>query len=250
MPTRRRLQGVEASSAPESDDVLTVDDVVVHLGRVPILHGVTFSVGTEPVAMVGRNGMGKTTLAQTIVGILRVTSGSITFGGEELESRRVHQIARAGIGYVPQGRRIFPSLTPEEHLRIVPARRRLTWTLDALYDLFPPLAARRRVDAGRLSGGEQQMLAIARALRTDPEMLVMDEPSEGLAPSITEEIARRLKTLCAEGLGLFLIEQNLDFAAELCDQTLIMVNGTVVAQLTSQQLLFDEQAQRTYLGVT
>ncbi len=231
------------------DPVFTVDGLNVYYGRVHILQDVTFAVGAEPVAMVGRNGMGKTTLAKTIVGLLSAASGSVRFKDHSLLRRQPYQIVNAGIGYVPQGRRIFPSLTTHEHLAMVGASSGQRWNVDTIYDLFPRLADRRNLGAANLSGGEQQMLAIGRALLTNPEMLVMDEPSEGLAPSIVELLVDTFRTISEEGHEIFLIEQNLWFATALCDRVLVLLNGRVEADLKAKDLLEDEEAQQRYLGV-
>ena len=236
-----------------SEPLLAVEDLNAWYGSAHIVQGVTFVVADEPVAVIGRNGMGKSTLCQAILGLVdaepggRVT-GSVRLGGEELVGRPVHKIAAAGIGYVPQGRRIFPSLTVHEHLRMV-SRRGSEWTPDRVYDLWPRLAERRKVGAASLSGGEQQMLAIGRALLTNPRLLIMDEPSEGLAPTIVEGLIQTIKDLAAEGMGLLVVEQNLGVATSLADRQLVMVAGSIATETTAEALMNDPAAQRRYLGV-
>jgi branched-chain amino acid transport system ATP-binding protein len=228
---------------------LAVEKLNVYYDRVHILQDVSFSIGAQPVAMVGRNGMGKTTLAKALLGLLPARSGSVRFGGKEILGAQPYKIVKAGIGYVPQGRRIWRSLTTHEHLVMVGAKPGSRWTVDAVYELFPRLAERRGVGAANLSGGEQQMLAVGRALLTNPSLLVMDEPSEGLAPAIVEHLAATLRTVVAEGQSVFLIEQNLRFATELGDHILVMVNGRIAADLPARELLADEEKQNLYLGV-
>jgi branched-chain amino acid transport system ATP-binding protein len=231
---------------------LETRDLHVYFGRAHILQGVDLTLESEPLAVLGRNGMGKTTLCQAIVGLLPA-SGQITFDGHELLGRPPHEIASAGIGYVPQGRRIFPSLTVHEHLRLVRpvgsgAGRR--WTPDEIYGLFPELAQRRRYRAGELSGGEQQMLAISRALLTQPRLLVMDEPSEGLAPIVIEHLKETLRGITAAGVGLLLVEQNLGVAAAVAGSLAVMVSGRIVYRTGPSELVADEDAQRRYLGLS
>jgi branched-chain amino acid transport system ATP-binding protein len=232
-----------------SEHHLSVRDLNVYYDQVHILQDVSFELGRRPVAMIGRNGMGKTTLAKALLGLHPSRSGSITFDGEELRGKQPYQIVNAGLGYVPQGRRIWPSLSTHEHLVMVGAKPGSRWTVDTVYDLFPRLAERRAVSGANLSGGEQQMLAIGRALLTNPRLLVMDEPSEGLAPAIVDHLAETLRALVDEGQGVFLIEQNLRFATELGEHVLVMVNGRIAADVTSEELLADEEKQNLYLGV-
>jgi branched-chain amino acid transport system ATP-binding protein len=200
---------------------------------------------------VGRNGMGKTTLCTAILGLTPPqASGSIRFRGEELLGRPSYKIARRGIGYVPQGRRLFPSLSVDEHLRIVAGRngdRR--WTIDGIYELFPPLARRKKHGGAQLSGGEQQMLAIGRALLTNPQLLIMDEPSEGLAPTVIERLTEAFRRLEEEGLRILLIEQNLGVATALAERQLVLVAGSIAVETTGELLASDPDAQRRYLGV-
>jgi branched-chain amino acid transport system ATP-binding protein len=173
----------------------------------------------------------------------------VRLAGEELLGRSVHHVAASGIGYVPQGRRIFPSLTVHEHLRMV-ARSRSPWTAARVYDLFPRLAERRKVGAGSLSGGEQQMLAIGRALLLDPRLVLMDEPSEGLAPAIVGELVGALADLVSDGLRVLVVEQNLGVATALSQRLLVMLNGRIVDESTPAALEADPAAKRRYLGVT
>ena len=233
-----------------AEPLLEVRNLNAFYGRAQILHDVSFELAAEPVAVIGRNGMGKTTLCLTIMGLMAHATGSVRFEGEELMGRAPYRIAGAGIGYVPQGRRLFPSLSTEEHLDMLGRRDGGRWTKDAVFELFPRLAERRRVGASQLSGGEQQMLAIGRALLGDPRLLVMDEPSEGLAPRIVEELVATCETLVREGVGLLLIEQNLGVATSLADRLLVMVAGEIRTETTAAAIANDPDAQQRYLGVT
>ena len=229
--------------------LLEVGDVHGYYGTAHVLDGVSFSMGAEPVALIGRNGMGKSTLCAALVGLLPSATGSVRLEGEELLGRPAYKVASAGIGFVPQGRRLFQSLTVDEHLQIVGAKSSAAWTPRRVYELFPRLAERKNVSGTSLSGGEQQMLAIGRALLTNPKVLIMDEPSEGLAPTIVEGLIQTIKDLAAEGMGLLVVEQNLGVATSLAERQLIMVTGVIAAETTSEALLADPAAQRRYLGV-
>jgi branched-chain amino acid transport system ATP-binding protein len=175
-------------------------------------------------------------------------SGSVRFEGRELMGKPSHKIARSGIGYVPQGRRLFPSLTVDEHLKIA-ARNGGSWTIERVYELFPRLEARRRNGGAELSGGEQQMVAIGRALLGNPRLLIMDEPSEGLAPTVVEVMIDTFKTLEREGLSILLIEQKLDVATSLATRQLVMVAGEIALETTAAELEHDPEMQRRFLGV-
>jgi branched-chain amino acid transport system ATP-binding protein len=232
--------------------LLAVENVCAYYGTAQALEAVSFEIGGGSTSMVGRNGMGKTTLCNAIFGIppARVT-GSIRYRGQELVGRPSYKIAKLGIGYVPQGRRLFPSLSVDEHLRMVAGRGGTgkRWTVQGIYELFPRLAERRRNGGAQLSGGEQQMLAIGRALLTNPSLIVMDEPSEGLAPAIIEHLIETFKTLAEEGLAILLIEQNLGMATAIADRQLVMVAGAIAAETTAAALSTDMELQRRYLGV-
>jgi branched-chain amino acid transport system ATP-binding protein len=232
-----------------SEPVLVLDKVNAYYGPGRVLHDVSFEMGREPVALIGRNGMGKTTLCLAVMGLMAQADGSIRFEGQELMGRAPYKISGAGLGYVPQGRRLFPSLSTEEHLDMLGTARG-RWTKAEIWKLFPRLAERRKIGAAQLSGGEQQMLAIARALLGNPKLLIMDEPSEGLAPAIVESLVQTCLGLVEEGVGLLLVEQNLGVATALAERQLVMVAGEIVAETTSEALLGDPEAQQRYLGVT
>jgi branched-chain amino acid transport system ATP-binding protein len=231
--------------------LLVVKDLNAYYGRAHVLQGVSFEMGHEPVSVIGRNGMGKTTLCNAIMQIKPpATDGSIAFGGTELVGRPSYKVAGTGIGYVPQGRRLFQSLTVDEHLRMAaPRRGDARWTPDAVYELFPRLAERRGNGGTQLSGGEQQMLAIGRALLGNPKLLIMDEPSEGLAPAIIEMLIETFRRLSQEGLAMLVIEQNLAMATALANRQLVMVAGRIFAETTAAELAGDPEAQRRWLGV-
>ncbi|NCV69751.1 MAG: ABC transporter permease [Betaproteobacteria bacterium] len=227
---------------------LIISGVEAGYGHVRVLHGVNLKVSDKPVALMGRNGMGKTTLAQAIMGLNATTAGTITYGDVTLTGLSPTKIANAGIGYVPQGRRVFPSLTVDEHLRIL-EKRTSKWSAKKVYELFPRLAERKKNGGAMLSGGEQQMLAIGRALMTDPTLLLMDEPSEGLAPAIVEHLGNSLRDLVAQGQRVLLIEQNLGVATSVADRIGIMVNGRIAQEMPAGELAADRELQERLLGV-
>jgi branched-chain amino acid transport system ATP-binding protein len=233
-------------------DLLEVEGLDAYYGTAHVLQGVSFKMGAEPVALIGRNGMGKTTLCKAIVGLLGATghsSGSVRLNGDELQRKPSYRIAKSGVGYVPQGRRLFTSLTVDEHLEIVGASKSADWTPDRVYELFPRLAERKNVSGTSLSGGEQEMLSIGRALLTNPKLLIMDEPSEGLAPTVVETLIQTIKDLAAAGMGLLVVEQNLGVATTLAERQLVMVAGSIATETTAEALLADPEAQKRYLGV-
>jgi branched-chain amino acid transport system ATP-binding protein len=234
-----------------SDALLTVEGLNAYYGSAHVLQDLSFELGEQAVAIVGRNGMGKSTLCAAIMGISppRV-SGSIRFEGNELVGMSSHRIANLGIGYVPQGRRLFPSLSVDEHLRMSARGNGTTrWTMGSVYELFPRLAQRKRNGGAELSGGEQQMLAIGRALVTNPTLLIMDEPSEGLAPTIIEMLIETFKQLEEQGLRILVIEQNLGVATSLAERQLVMMGGEIATETTASALANDSELQRRYLGV-
>jgi branched-chain amino acid transport system ATP-binding protein len=232
-----------------TEPLLVVEDVHGYYGTAHVLEGVSLQMAVEPVALIGRNGMGKSTLCAALVGLLGSATGSVRLEGQELLGKPSYKIASAGIGFVPQGRRLFQSLTVDEHLQIVGAKSSDAWNPARVYELFPRLAERKQVSGTSLSGGEQQMLAIGRALLTNPKLLIMDEPSEGLAPTIVEGLVQTIKDLAKEGMGLLVVEQNLGVATSLAERQLIMVTGQIAAETTAEALMADPAAQRRYLGV-
>jgi len=225
---------------------LVVEDVDVFYGRAHALQGVSLTIGQGVLGIVGRNGMGKTTLCNTLTGMV-LARGSVRLFGEEILGRAPHEITRRGIAYVPQGRRVWPSLSVDETLRMV-ARRRSD--IDRVYTMFPRLAERRGHGGAQLSGGEQQMLAIGRALLLNPRLLVMDEPTEGLAPRIVEQVEQTLRDLASAGeIAVLLIEQNLGVALAVADRICVMVNGRIAQEMPAAQLAADRELQERLLGV-
>ncbi len=230
--------------------LLQISGLVAGYGSATVLHEISFEMDVEAVAIVGRNGMGKTTLCNTIMGLVPARGGSVKYAGEELTGNKIHKIAGKGIGYVPQGRRLFQSLTVDEHLAMLAkATRGKRWTPDAVYELFPRLFERKDVSGTSLSGGEQQMLAIGRALLVNAPLIVMDEPSEGLAPTIIDNLVEICQVLVEEGHAILLVEQNLRVATEIAERQLIMVSGRIETEMDSDGLMNDLDAQRRYLGV-
>lgn len=205
------------------------------------------------MAVLGRNGVGKSTLVMTVAGLVRPRSGSITIGGREMAGRRADELVRGGVGLVPQGRRLWASLTVTEHLELAArraGRRAPQWTIERVFDVFPPLAERRRHLGSQLSGGEQQMVAIARALLTDPALVLLDEPSDGLAPAVVDRIAEVLLRLRADGVTVLLVEQDLHLAFTVCEQVAVMEKGRVVHAAATTAFRHDPDTAHRLLGVT
>ncbi|MEM8744761.1 MAG: Tm-1-like ATP-binding domain-containing protein, partial [Pseudomonadota bacterium] len=233
-----------------AEPILEIRDLNVYYGSSHALQGVDLALDHGILSVVGRNGMGKTTLCQAIMGLVPVSSGSISLGGRAITNMAPADIARLGIGYVPQGRRLWPSLTVDEHLRLVSAGHEGDWTIDRIYSTFPRLAERRGNYGSQLSGGEQQMLAISRALLLNPRLLVMDEPTEGLAPVIVSQVADILLHLDEESdINVLLIEQNIGVATAVSEHVAIMVNGRVNRVMDASRLSADRELQQNLLGV-
>jgi uncharacterized protein (UPF0261 family)/ABC-type branched-subunit amino acid transport system ATPase component len=231
-------------------NLLEIRGLNVFYGRSHALQGVDLTLEHGVLSLVGRNGMGKTTLCKAIVGLTPVASGSIRFMGEELIGRTPAEIARLGLGYVPQGRRLWPSVTVDEHLRLAGGNGRGQWTISRIYDTFPRLAERRSNRGNQLSGGEQQMLAISRALLLNPHLLIMDEPTEGLAPVIVEQVEQILLNLGEESdIGVLVVEQNIGVATAVAEKVAIMINGRVNRLMEAARLEADRELQQRLLGV-
>jgi branched-chain amino acid transport system ATP-binding protein len=233
--------------------LLEVADLHAGYGAGAVLFGISLEIAEgEILTLLGRNGMGKTTTVLAVIGLLRPSRGTIRLAGRPQEGGPSYQIARAGIGLVPEGRQIFPNLTVEENLVATAANRRRhapAWTLPRVYELFGQLKERKRHLGFQLSGGEQQMLAIGRALMTNPELFILDEATEGLAPLIRAEIWRCLALLKSEGQSILVIDQDLNALLRLADRHTILEKGRVVWQGTSAELAARPEIQRTYLGV-
>ena len=231
-------------------DLLEIRGLNVFYGRSHALQGVDLRLEHGILSLVGRNGMGKTTLCNALVGLLPVASGSIRFMGEEIVGRSPAEIARLGIAYVPQGRRLWPSLTVDEHLRLAATGGRAYWTIPRIYEAFPRIAERRNNRGNQLSGGEQQMLAIARAFLLNPRLLIMDEPTEGLAPVIVQRVEEILLTLGEQSeIGVLVVEQNIGVACAVAERVAIMINGRVNRVMEAARLEADRELQQRLLGV-
>jgi branched-chain amino acid transport system ATP-binding protein len=234
-------------------DALSLTNVHTFYGDSHILHGVSFSLKPGGVlALLGRNGAGKTTCISTIIGFLKPREGKIRLAGESIEGLSPERISRLGIGLVPQGRRIFPSLTVRENLVVAQQRESTTgqpWNVDRIYNMFPRLRERHAQFAGTLSGGELQMLAIGRALMGNPRVLLLDEPSEGLAPLIVAEVGRTIRLLKQEGQSIVLVEQNLQLALDVADQVVILNTGRCVFAGNASEILNNEELIAQNLGV-
>ncbi len=234
--------------------MLQLRNVSAGYGRTPVLHDITADVAEgELVALLGRNGVGKTTLLRTITGEIAATGGEIHISGRSVTRLKAHQRARSGVAYVPQGRQIFSDLTVLENLQVAGyAARKPGWQaiVEELLEDFPILKEKRDQNGGSLSGGQQQILALGRALVTKPDLLLLDEPSEGIQPSIVQQIAREIKDINARrGITVIIVEQNLEFAASVADVAYVMDKGEIVQKLPTDHLLSDIGLQHDLLGV-
>ena len=231
-------------------EALALDGVDALYGESHVLHGVSFALGEGRVlALLGRNGAGKTTCMNSVIGFLPPRKGAVRLFGEAVERFAPDVISRKGIGLVPQGRRVFPRLTVRENLIVAHQRRKGAWNLERVFELFPRLRERAEQDAGSLSGGEQQMLAIARALMGNPRVLLMDEPSEGLAPLIVAEVGRTIARLKSEGQSIVLVEQNVKLAFSLADDVVILNTGRVAFSGPVEEVRANEALITQHLGV-
>jgi len=230
--------------------MLRVEDLHTYYGQGHVLQGVTLEVPAGRIAAVlGRNGVGKTTTLRSIVGLTPPRRGHVLLAGQDVAGWPPHRIVRVGLGYVPEGRMIFPDLTVVENIQVaqrVPAR---LWTMERLFGLFPALAERRRSKGSQLSGGEQQMLAVARALVTDPRVILLDEPSQGLAPLVVDTVMRTIRELKNERVSMLLVEQNAEMALQLADRVYVIDHGTVVFEGAPEALRAEREVTATYLGV-
>jgi branched-chain amino acid transport system ATP-binding protein len=229
---------------------LQVRGLVAGYDRSTVLDGVDLDLDAGGVlGLLGRNGVGKSTLIMTLMGLVPSTSGSIRLDGAEVAGRRPDVIAKAGVALVPQGRRVWAPLTVGEHLALAARSRAETWTVAGVLDLLPRLAERRRQLAGQLSGGEQQMLAVARALLTNPRLVLLDEPSDGLAPAIVDQIADVVTTMRAEGVAVLLVEQDLHLAFTVSDEIACMEKGRIVHRVPTVEFRRDPATAQRLLGV-
>jgi len=233
--------------------MLELVDLRASYGATPVLHGISLQASSERfLGIVGRNGVGKTTTLRSIVGLMPLTAGDVRLEGQSLRGLPTHQIARRGVAFVPENRGVFASLTVLESLTlgaVDPGRSGSGWTLERVFEVFPRLAERRANRGDALSGGEQQMLAIGRALLTNPRLLILDEPTEGLAPLIVHEIRQVLRRLHGSGMTVVIVDQNLETVFEIADEVVVMSRGSVVARGTSREIRSDQALLNHYLGV-
>ena len=229
--------------------IFAADKIHTYYGKSHILHGVSMEVREgELVALLGRNGAGKTTTMRSIMGLTPPREGSITLFGQNTTNWTSYRIANAGVGYVPEGRKIFGHLTVHENL-LVPPQTKGRWQLDTVYQLFPRLAERRTSKGGKLSGGEQEMLSIARALLLNPRFLILDEPSQGLAPVIVQEVMRTVGRMKEEGIAVLLVEQNAFLALQIADRAYVLSDGEIVHEGPAQELAADKERMESLAGV-
>jgi branched-chain amino acid transport system ATP-binding protein len=232
------------------DAMLEIRDIHTYYGDSHILQGISLRMESgQVVGILGRNGMGKTTLVRSIVGFTPPRQGHVLFKERDITAWPSNRVVNLGLGLVPQGRRVFPSLTVLENLLVANKRNGDRWTVERVMELFPRLRERREIRAGKLSGGEQQMLAIARGLMTNPELLLMDEPTEGLAPLLVREVGRVIENLKSQGLSILLVEQNLPLALRVSDHVHILSRGRIVHSSAPQALWKNEEIKRRYLGL-
>jgi branched-chain amino acid transport system ATP-binding protein len=233
-----------------SDAALTAENLHTFYGKSHILHGVSLEVKAgEIVALLGRNGAGKTTTMRSLVGLTHAREGKVTLFGKTTTDWPPYRIAMLGLGYVPEGRKIFPSLTVEENLK-VPAERPGPWNIPRIYELFPRLAERKGNKGRQLSGGEQEMLAIARALLLNPSLILLDEPSQGLAPLIVQEVFRIITSAREEGISVLLVEQNVRAAVAIADRAYVLDDGKIVYSGEAAEFAKDEERVRSLAGVS
>jgi branched-chain amino acid transport system ATP-binding protein len=231
--------------------MLRIEGLNTHYGASHVLHGVDLNVPQGRIcAVLGRNGVGKSTTLRTVMGLVRPSCGRVLLNDTDIGGWPPHLVARAGVAYVPEGRLIFPDLTVIENIRVAERKPARAWPIPRLLELFPSLAERATNRGGTLSGGEQQMLAIARALVSDPKVLLLDEPSQGLAPMVVRELARVIRLLCKAGVTILLIEQNMKLAEAVADEMHIMVKGRIVYAASPERFRAEEAQIRTrYLTV-
>jgi len=236
---------------PTASTRLVVTDLHAYYGSSHVLQGCSLTVGQECVAVLGRNGMGKTTLLRAIMGLTPPKSGSVRWQDQAITGKKPFAIAGMGLGYVPQGRRLFPSLSVDEHLTLTYRKTGAVsaWTPQRVYDLFPELADRRKISGTRLSGGEQQMLAIGRALVTNPTLILLDEPSEGLAPVAVDRVVEACRALLKANIAILLVEQNIHVAASFAERIYILLSGMTVYESAAGTLLDNLELRQKYLGV-
>ena len=246
--TAESARGAAGTGAADAPSLLALDAVDAYYDRSHVLQSLSMAVDSGAVvALLGRNGAGKSTTLKTIMGIVPVRGGRMRFDGADITGLATHRVARLGIAYVPEDRGVFASLTVQEHLTLASARG--GWPVGRIYEAFPRLAERRDHRGIQLSGGEQQMLSIARALTLAPRLLILDEPTEGLAPVIVEEIAAIAERLKAQGLTMLLVEQNYPFAARIADRVYVLGKGRIRWEGTPAALDGDEHVKHTWLGI-
>lgn len=231
--------------------MLKVDGLEAGYGTSRVLHGVTFFLAAGRVAAVlGRNGVGKSTTVKSIMGLIQITGGNVSIDGSDVTHRPAHEIARLGVGYVPEGRMVFPDLTVLENILVAQRTTPSRWTLAELFKLFPRLDERKQQKAESLSGGEQQMLVVARALATEPRLLILDEPSQGLAPLVVKELVTVFGRLRDEGISILLVEQNLKLTQNVADEVYVMSKGAIVYKADISEFRRDvDDVSKKYLTI-